>query len=95
MADMIIKNIYEKTCILIDVAMPAERNVTQKEAEKKLKYMIFLYYSYRASCYNHYSNQPMHWVKYVRKLRCHLQGGLRYKGISIQHTNVLVQNIKH
>jgi hypothetical protein len=28
----------EKTCILIDVAMPANRNVTQKDAEKKRKY---------------------------------------------------------
>jgi fructose-1,6-bisphosphatase/sedoheptulose 1,7-bisphosphatase-like protein len=25
-------------CILIDVAIPADRNVTQKEAENKLKY---------------------------------------------------------
>jgi hypothetical protein len=36
--DMIGKNNKEKTCILIDVAIPADRNVTQKEAEKKLKY---------------------------------------------------------
>jgi hypothetical protein len=28
----------EKTCILIDVAIPADRYVMQKEAEKKLKY---------------------------------------------------------
>jgi hypothetical protein len=28
----------EKTCMLIDVAIPADRNVMQKEAEKKLKY---------------------------------------------------------
>ena len=27
-----------KTCVLIDVAIPADRSVTQKEAEKKLKY---------------------------------------------------------
>jgi FixJ family two-component response regulator len=33
-----INNNKEKTCILIDVAMPADRNVTKKEAEKKLKY---------------------------------------------------------
>ena len=33
---MIIKHEKEKTCILIDVAIPADRNVTQKEAEKKL-----------------------------------------------------------
>jgi hypothetical protein len=28
----------EKTRTLIDVAIPADRNVVQKEAEKKLKY---------------------------------------------------------
>jgi len=32
------KNIIEKICILGDVAVPADRNVVQKEAEKKLKY---------------------------------------------------------
>jgi len=36
--DIIIKNKKVKTCTLIDVAMPADRNVVQKEAEKKLKY---------------------------------------------------------
>jgi hypothetical protein len=35
--DIIIKNKKEKTCTLIDVAIPADRNVAQKEAEKKLK----------------------------------------------------------
>ena len=36
--DIIIKNKTEKTCTLIDVAIPADRNVVQKEGEKKLKY---------------------------------------------------------
>jgi len=36
--DIIIKNKKEKTCTLIDVAIPADRNVVQKEAVKKLKY---------------------------------------------------------
>ena len=36
--DIIIKNKKEKTCTLIDVAIPADRNVVQKGAEKKLKY---------------------------------------------------------
>ena len=36
--DIIIKNKKEKACTLIDVAIPADRNVVQKEAEKKLKY---------------------------------------------------------
>ena len=30
--------ILKKICTLIDVAIPADRNVVQKEAEKKLKY---------------------------------------------------------
>ena len=30
--DIIIKNKKEKTCTLIDVAIPADRNVVQKEA---------------------------------------------------------------
>jgi len=38
MPDIIIKNKKEKTCTLIDVAIPADRNVVQKVAEKKLKY---------------------------------------------------------
>jgi len=36
--DIIIKNKREKTCTLIDVAMPTDGNVAQNEAEKKLKY---------------------------------------------------------
>jgi hypothetical protein len=36
--DIVIKNKKEKTCTLIDVAIPADRNFVQKEAEKKLKY---------------------------------------------------------
>ena len=36
--DIIIKNKKEKTCTLIDVAIPADRNIVQKEAENKLKY---------------------------------------------------------
>jgi len=35
--DIIIKNKKEKTFTLIDVAIPADRNAVQKEAEKKLK----------------------------------------------------------
>ena len=32
--DVIIKNKKEKKCTLIDVAIPADRNVVQKEAER-------------------------------------------------------------
>jgi hypothetical protein len=35
---MMMINKKEKVCILIDVAIPAVRNVVQKEAEKMLKY---------------------------------------------------------
>ena len=41
-SDIIIKNKKEKTCTLIDVAIPADRNVVQKEAEKKLKIKEFI-----------------------------------------------------
>lgn len=34
----IIKNKKEKTCILMDVAILADGNVMQREAEKKVKY---------------------------------------------------------
>jgi hypothetical protein len=36
--DIIIKNKKDKTCLLIDVAMPSDKNAIRKEAEKKLKY---------------------------------------------------------
>jgi len=36
--DIIIKNKKEKTCTLVDMAIPADRPVMQKEAEKELKY---------------------------------------------------------
>jgi hypothetical protein len=36
--DIIVKNKNDKTCLLIDVAIPSDNNVIQKEAEKKLKY---------------------------------------------------------
>jgi len=35
---IIIKNIKMKICILVDEAMPADGNATQKEAEKEFKY---------------------------------------------------------
>jgi hypothetical protein len=36
--DKIIKNKKDKIFLLIDVAIPSDRNVIQKESEKKLKY---------------------------------------------------------
>jgi hypothetical protein len=41
--DIIIKSKKQKTCMLIDVAIPADRNVTQKEAEKKLNTSVYVY----------------------------------------------------
>jgi hypothetical protein len=38
--DIIIKN-KDRTCLLIDVAIPSDKNVIQKEAENKLKYKNF------------------------------------------------------
>jgi hypothetical protein len=35
--DVIVKN-KDRTCLLIDVAIPSDRNVIQKDAGKKLKY---------------------------------------------------------
>jgi hypothetical protein len=43
--DIIIKNKKEKTCTLIDVAIPADRNVVQKEAEKKVEIQEYEYIS--------------------------------------------------
>ena len=40
--DIIIINKKEKTCTLIDVAIPADRNVVQKEAEKKLNTRVYV-----------------------------------------------------
>uniref|UniRef100_A0A8D8ZI32 Uncharacterized protein n=1 Tax=Cacopsylla melanoneura TaxID=428564 RepID=A0A8D8ZI32_9HEMI len=36
--DIIIKDKKQKKCLLIDVAVPSDYNITQKEAEKSLKY---------------------------------------------------------
>jgi hypothetical protein len=33
--------VKDKICLLIDVAIPSDRNVIQKESEKKLKYKNF------------------------------------------------------
>jgi hypothetical protein len=36
--DIVIRNYENETCMLIDVAIPGDRNVIQKEAEKIFKY---------------------------------------------------------
>jgi hypothetical protein len=36
--DIVIKNMKDNICLLIDVAIPSDRNIIQKGSEKKLKY---------------------------------------------------------
>ena len=62
--DIIIKNTKEKTCTLIDVAIPADRNVVQKEAEKKLEIQEFMYRdraNLEPETYDHTRNYWSHW----------------------------------
>jgi hypothetical protein len=33
--DIIVKNKKDKTCLLIDVTIPSDKNIIQKEAERK------------------------------------------------------------
>jgi hypothetical protein len=42
----VLKNKRLKPCILIDEAIPADRNVVQTVEEEKLKYMILYIYIY-------------------------------------------------
>ena len=57
--DIIIKNKKEKTCTLIDVAIPTDRNVVQNEAEKKLKYIDTT--NVEPEMYDCTSNNWSHW----------------------------------
>jgi len=41
--DILIKNRTDNISLLIDVAIPSDRNATQKGAEKKSKYEYFKY----------------------------------------------------
>ena len=56
--DIIIKNKKGKTCTLIDVTIPADGNVVQKEAEKKLKYKSL---GIEIEMYDRTSNNWSHW----------------------------------
>jgi hypothetical protein len=53
--DIIIKNKKDKTCLLIDVAIPSDKNVIQKEAEKFKSYKCecswtsYIHHSFRSS----------------------------------------------
>jgi hypothetical protein len=59
--DIIIKNKKEKTCILMDVPIHADRNVVQKEAEKKIKYKSFGTMNVEPEMYDYTSNNWSHW----------------------------------
>ena len=64
MPDIIIKNKNEKTCTLLDVAIPADRNVVQKEAEKEVKIQEFMYRdtaNVEPEMYDCTSNNWSHW----------------------------------
>ena len=60
-SDIIIKNKKEKTCTLIDVAIPADRNVVQKEAEKIQEFMYRDTTNVEPEMYDYTSNNWSHW----------------------------------
>ena len=54
----------EKTCTLIDVAIPADRNVVQKEAGKEIKTQEFIYRdttNVEPEMYDYTNNNWSHW----------------------------------
>jgi hypothetical protein len=75
--DIITKNKKEKTCILIDVAIPADTNVTQKGAEKKIKYIslcIEITMNVKHEMYDYTCSNWSHWNSNKRlkeKFRSH------------------------
>jgi hypothetical protein len=62
--DIIIKNNKEKTCTLIDVAIPADRNVVQKGSGKEVKIQQFMHRdaaNVEPEMYGCTSNNWSHW----------------------------------
>ena len=62
--DIIIKNKKEKTCTLIDVAIPADRNVVQKGSGKDVKVQEFMYRDTKnvePEMYGYTGNNWSHW----------------------------------
>jgi hypothetical protein len=49
--DMIIKNKKDKACLLIDVAIPSDRNVIKKEAENKKNLSIEIQRMWNMKCF--------------------------------------------
>jgi len=58
----IIRNKKDKTCLLMGVAVHADRNVVQKETEKKLKCKILVFSIFHAliRVIKYINNQQMH-----------------------------------
>jgi hypothetical protein len=54
--DIIIQDIEKGTCMLIDIAIPGDRNVIKKEAEKILKYKDLII---KIQCMWHVKTQVM------------------------------------
>jgi hypothetical protein len=62
--DIIIKNNKEKTCTLIDVAIPADRNVVQKRSGKEVNIQEFMHRdtaNVEPKVYDCTSNNWSHW----------------------------------
>jgi hypothetical protein len=62
--DIIIKTKKRKTCTLINVAIPADRNVVQKGSGKEVKIQEFMYRdttNVEPEMYNYTSNNWSHW----------------------------------
>jgi hypothetical protein len=74
--DVIIKK-KEKTCILTEVAIPADRNVTQKEAEKKIV---------RGFIYTDTANAEHEMYDYTGSNWSHWNSDKRFKEIFGSHT---------
>jgi len=64
--DIITKNRKEKTCILIDVVRPADRDVTQKKAENRLTIQEFMYRDTNNDEYEMYDYTGNNWSQVAK-----------------------------
>ena len=81
-SDIISKTKKEKMCILIDVKMPADRNVLQKQAEKK-QIQVFKYrnivnveheiYDYAGNNWSHWKSNKRFKVKFWKPCQENIQ----------------------
>lgn len=61
--DVITKNRKKKTCILIDVIVPADKDVTQKKAVNRLKIQKFMYRYTNSDEYKMYDYPGNNWTQ--------------------------------